>query len=154
LREVEKAALILEQEYQIKSDVWSVTSFSELRREGLSVDRWNALHPEESPRTTYVSKVLEGTQEQPCIVSTDYMKIVPDQIRQWIPGDFHVLGTDGFGRSDDRKSLRRYFEVDADHVVVAALYALQQQGKVKASVVQAAIETYNIDPERVEPDKG
>ena len=82
------------------------------------------------------------------------MKIVPDQIRQWIPGDYHVLGTDGFGRSDDRKSLRRYFEVDAEHVVVAALYALQQQGKVEASVVQAAIEKYNIDQDRVEPDKG
>jgi len=154
LREVEKAAVILEQDYQIKSDVWSVTSFSELRREGLSVERWNALHPEEKPRSTYVSDALAGTEEQPCIVSTDYMKIVPDQIRQWIPGDFHVLGTDGFGRSDDRKSLRRYFEVDSDHIVVTALYALQQQGKVKASVVQAAIEKYHIDPERVEPDKG
>ena len=154
LREVERAAVMLAKDYGIKSDVWSVTSFSELRREGLSVDRWNALHPTKEAKQSYVSQVLAGTEEQPCVVSTDYMKIVPDQIRQWVPGDFHVLGTDGFGRSDDRKSLRRYFEVDAEHVVIAALYALQQQGKIKASVVDEAIAKYDIDPDRIEPDKG
>jgi len=154
LREVEKAAKILADDYQIESDIWSVTSFSELRREGLSVERWNALHAEDTPRRSYVSEQLANHADMPFVVATDYMKIVPDQIRQWIPGDYHVLGTDGFGRSDDRKSLRRYFEVDAEHIVVASLYALQKQGKVKGSVVTAAIQKFNIDPERIEPDKG
>ncbi|MBT8142689.1 MAG: pyruvate dehydrogenase (acetyl-transferring), homodimeric type, partial [Gammaproteobacteria bacterium] len=154
LREVEKAAEILAADYNINSDIWSVTSFSELRRDGLSVERWNALHPDETPKQSFVSQSLQGLEDQTFVVSTDYMKVVPDQIRQWIPGDYHVLGTDGFGRSDDRRSLRRYFEVDAEHVVVTTLYALQQQGKVKAEVVKQAIKKYGIDPERVEPDKG
>jgi pyruvate dehydrogenase E1 component len=150
LREVEKAAEILATEYGVSSDTWSATSFTELRKDGLAVDRWNRLHPTKKPKTSYVAKCLTG-REGPVIASTDYMKAYPDLIRPWIDRPFHVLGTDGFGRSDTREALRRFFEIDRAHVVVAALKALADEGKVEAKVVEGAIQKFGINPDAPEP---
>jgi len=150
LREVLAAAEILERDYQVPADVWSVTSFSELRRDGLDAERWNMLHPEEKPRRPFVQRML-GNQAGPFIAATDYMRIVPDQIRPWITGRYAVLGTDGFGRSDSRAALRDHFEVDRRHIVVAALKALADDRLLDAAVVNKAIGSFNIDPERPNP---
>jgi len=150
LREVEAAAAILESEFKISADVYSVTSFSELRREALDVERWNLLHPNEKPREAYVAQTLSKATG-PFIASTDYMKVVADQIRQWVPGRYAVLGTDGFGRSDGRAALRRHFEVDRHYVVIAALKALADEGKLDKSMVQSYISKHNIDPEKPSP---
>ncbi len=150
LREVLAAAEMLEQDYGIPADVWSITSFSELRREGIDCDRWNMRHPTESPRDAYVTRSLVARQG-PFIATTDYMRIVADQIRPWIPGHYVVLGTDGYGRSDSRRALRGFFEVDCKHVVLAALKALNDQGDIEATVVAEAIENLGIDPEKPNP---
>jgi len=150
LREHLAAAEILERDHAIAADVWSMTSYNELRRDGLDTDRWNRLHPEATPRTCHVERSLTGV-EGPFIAATDYIKLLPDSIRQWIPGRYDVLGTDGFGRSDARAQLRKHFEVDAASIVVAALHALAQEGKVEATVVTRAIESLGIDPEKVPP---
>jgi pyruvate dehydrogenase E1 component len=144
LREVIAGAELLESDFGIASDVWSVTSFTELRREGLDVERWNRLHPLEDARVSYIEEVLSG-REGPYVAATDYMRAFADQIRPFVPGRYAVLGTDGFGRSDYRAKLRQFFEVDRHHVVVTALKALADEGKVEASVVQSAIERYGID---------
>jgi pyruvate dehydrogenase E1 component len=144
LREVIAGAELLESDFGIASDVWSVTSFTELRREGLDVERWNRLHPLEEARVSYVEDVLSG-RDGPYVAATDYMRAFADQIRPFVPGRYAVLGTDGFGRSDYRAKLRQFFEVDRHHVVVTALKALADEGKVEASVVQSAIERYGID---------
>src|SRR5690606_6285211 len=123
------AADILEKNYGVSADIWSVTSFNQLRREALSVARWNMLHPAEPAKLSYVETCLKD-REGPVIASTDYMKIVADQIREFVPGRYCVLGTDGFGRSDTREKLRHFFEVDRHYVVVAALKALADDGKV------------------------
>jgi pyruvate dehydrogenase E1 component len=123
LREVIKAAEVLERDYGVAADVFSATSFSELRREALDAERWNVLHPDQAPRVPYVRQLL-GEQQGPFVAATDYMRLVPDQIRQWVPGPYHVLGTDGYGRSDSRAALRHFFEVDHRYVVVTALKAL------------------------------
>ncbi len=150
LREVEAAAVLLQQDFQIPADVWSVTSYSELRRDALEVDRWNRLHPEQEPRRAFVSRCLEG-REGPFVAASDYMKLVPDQVRPWVPGHYEVLGTDGYGRSDTRKALRSFFEVDRHHIVLATLDALADEGKVKRSVVKDAITRYGINPEKPYP---
>ncbi|MXS84499.1 pyruvate dehydrogenase (acetyl-transferring), homodimeric type [Nitrosomonas sp. HPC101] len=150
LREVIAAAEILEKDYKVSADIWSVTSFNQLRREALSVSRWNLLHPDEPARQSYVETCLKD-REGPVVASTDYMKIVADQIREFIPNRYCVLGTDGFGRSDTREKLRYFFEVDHHYVVVAALKALADEGKIPASVVAKAIRTFAIDPEKPEP---
>ncbi|MEI6458672.1 MAG: pyruvate dehydrogenase (acetyl-transferring), homodimeric type [Pseudomonadota bacterium] len=150
LREVRAAAQILEQEYGVSADVCSVTSYSELRREALAVDRLNRLHPLDQPQVPYVTHALAGRQG-PFIAASDYMKIVPDQIREWVPGRFVVLGTDGYGRSDARAALRSHFEVDRHHVVVATLKALADEGKIDAKVVATAIEQCGIDPSKPNP---
>ncbi len=150
LREVIAAAEILERDFSIPADVWSVTSFSELRREGLSTDRWNRLHPEETQRKTYVSECL-GDREGPFIAASDYMTLVPDQIRPWVRGPYVVLGTDGYGRSDTRAALREYFEVNRNHIVVTALKALADEGKIDAATVNEAIDRLGVDPERPDP---
>ncbi|MGD9341304.1 MAG: pyruvate dehydrogenase (acetyl-transferring), homodimeric type, partial [Chromatiales bacterium] len=150
LREVIAAAEILERDFSIPADVWSVTSFSELRREGLSTDRWNRLHPEETQRKTYVSECL-GNREGPFIAATDYMTLVPDQIRPWVRGNYVVLGTDGYGRSDTRAALREYFEVNRNHIVVTALKALSDEGKIDAATVNEAIDRLGVDPKRPDP---
>ncbi len=150
LREVIAAAELLEEEFGVPSDVWSVTSFSELRREALEIDRWNTLHPKETPRQSYVSTCLAG-KDGPFIAATDYIKTVPDQIRQWVPGRFSVLGTDGFGRSDSRAALRQFFEVDRYSIVVTALKALADEGALDVDTVTQAIAKFDIDPSKPDP---
>jgi pyruvate dehydrogenase E1 component len=150
LLEVLAAAELLEAEHGVDADVWSVTSFSELRREGMAVDRWNMLHPGEERRTTYVERQL-AERRGPVVASTDFVRAFPEMIRPWVPRRYRVLGTDGFGRSDTREALRRFFEVDRYHVVVAALSALAEEGTVDAKSVREAIEAYDIDPERPDP---
>jgi pyruvate dehydrogenase E1 component len=150
LREVIAAAAILEQKFGLPADVWSVTSFSELRRDALAAERWNERHPGEKPRTSFVTEQLEG-KKGPFVAATDYMKIVPDQIRQWVPGRYTVLGTDGYGRSDGREALRAHFEVDSKSIAVAALKALADDGGVDTKTVAAAIAEFGIDPDKPDP---
>jgi len=147
LREVLAAAELLEQDWNVAADVWSVTSFTELRREGMEVDRWNRLHPDAKPRQTHVERCLDASQG-PVIAATDYMRTVGDLIRNWVPRRYTVLGTDGFGRSDTRAALRSFFEVDRHHVTVAALKALADEGTIDRQLVKQAIEKYGIDPDR------
>jgi pyruvate dehydrogenase E1 component len=147
LNEVIAAADLLESDWGVLSDLWSVTSFSQLRRDGIEAERFNMLHPEQPPRASYVEQQLSG-RRGPVIASTDYIRAVPDQIRQWVDRaglSFRVLGTDGYGRSDYRKALRRFFEVDRYYVTVAALSELAAAGKLKPSVVADAIAKYEID---------
>jgi pyruvate dehydrogenase E1 component len=150
LREVLAAAEMLEEAYDIAADVWSVTSFSELRREALDVERWNDRHPEAEPRVSFVASCLADVQG-PVVAATDYMKTVADQIRQWVPGKYGVLGTDGFGRSDSREALRAHFEVDRKSIVVAALKALADDGAIELHTVAEAIAKLGIDPEKPNP---
>ena len=148
LREVEAAAELLGQDFEIPAEVWSVTSYTELRRDGLARDREERLHGEADE--PWVARSLGGSSA-PVVAATDYMKALPDGVRAWVPGRFEVLGTDGFGRSDFRKHLRRFFEVDRHHVVVAALDALAVEGEIERSVVDDAISTYGIDPNAPDP---
>lgn len=141
---------MLKEEYGITSNVWSMTSANELYREAKDVARTNMLHPTAEKKESYIEKCFKNEQG-PVIASTDYIKLYTDQLREFIPHTFVNLGTDGFGRSDTRAALRSFFEVDRYHVVVASLYALYLDGKVEASEVKAAIEKYNIDPERMAP---
>jgi len=143
LNEVLAAAELLESDFGVAADVWSVTSFTELRRDGIGVERHNMLHPLEEPRRAYVTEQLKG--RGPVVASTDYIRTFADQIRQWVPGRYRVLGTDGFGRSDSRKALRRFFEVNRHYVAVAALKELADDGQVEPGRVQEAIERYEID---------
>jgi pyruvate dehydrogenase E1 component len=152
LREVLAGADLLEGDFGVASDVWSVTSFTELRREGLEVERWNRLHPTDEPRASWVERSLSG-KGGPFVAATDYMRTFADQIRPFVPGRYAVLGTDGFGRSDYRVKLRSFFEVDRHHVAVTALKALADEGVIEPSVVKGAIERYGIDPEIAPPWK-
>ncbi|OMH30326.1 pyruvate dehydrogenase (acetyl-transferring), homodimeric type [Motiliproteus sp. MSK22-1] len=150
LREVRAAADILRTDYGVESDVWSATSFNELRREALDVSRWNMLHPEEPSRKSYVEECLED-RNGPVIASTDYIKSYADQIREFVPGTYRVLGTDGFGRSDTRSKLREFFEVNRYYVVIAALKALADDGTIKPAEVTKALKKFNINPEKPNP---
>jgi pyruvate dehydrogenase E1 component len=150
LREVLAAAEILEKNYGVPADVYSVTSFSELRRNALAIERRNLLHPNEPRQQTYIQQAL-ADREGPFIAATDYMKTVPDQIRQWIPGRYAVLGTDGYGRSDSRAELRRFFEVDRHYVAITALKALADEGKIDKQTVTDAMQSFGIDPEKPNP---
>jgi pyruvate dehydrogenase E1 component len=150
LREVIAGADLLKQDFGVAADVWSCPSFTELRHEGLAVERWNLLHPTEPRKQSYVETCLEG-HAGPVVASTDYIKTFADQIRPFIPRRYRVLGTDGFGRSDYRKKLRRFFEVDRHYVAVAALKALAEDGEVPAERVDEAIKKYGIDPEKPNP---
>jgi pyruvate dehydrogenase E1 component len=150
LRECIAAAKMLEDDFGVPADVYSVTSFSELRREALDCERWNLLHPDQKPRVPYVRECL-GEREGPFIAATDYMKIVPDQIRQWVPGRYAVLGTDGYGRSDARAALRHHFEVDRRYIAIAALKALADEGKIDMKTVTAAIRKFGVDPDKPNP---
>jgi pyruvate dehydrogenase E1 component len=150
LREVIAAADLLDKDFGVAADIWSATSFNELHRDGAEVDRWNRLHPEEKPRECHVASKLAG-RNGPFIAATDYVKTFADQIRAWVPGRYVVLGTDGFGRSDTRAQLRKYFEVDRYHVAVAALKALADEGTIPASDVSKAIKLYGIDPAKPHP---
>ncbi len=150
LREVEAAAQMLEQDYQVAADVWSLTSVNELQREGKSVQRWNMLHPDEEPRRPYVTQLLQDA-EGPVVAATDYVKLYADQIREFVPARYTVLGTDGFGRSDTRRKLRQFFEVSREYVVLAALQSLADEGSIERSVVAEAITALQIDSERPDP---
>jgi pyruvate dehydrogenase E1 component len=145
-----EAQRLLADEHDIGADVWSATSYQQLRNDALTVERWNRLHPMEIPRRPYVADAL-GHLEGPVVAVTDFVKAVPDQVARWVPQPFVPLGTDGFGLSDARTPLRRHFEVDAAHVAVAALEGLAQRGDVKADVVADAIDRYGIDPDAVDP---
>jgi pyruvate dehydrogenase E1 component len=145
LREVLAAADLLRDEWDAGADVWSVTSYPELRRDGMEAERWSRLHPTEPARQPYVGRMLEG-RAGPVVAASDYIRQLPDMIRPWVDRPYTVLGTDGYGRSDYRKTLRRFFEVDRHHVVVAALEAL---GRPEDAA--AAIARYEIDPEREAP---
>jgi pyruvate dehydrogenase E1 component len=150
LREVLAAAELLARDFKIGSDVWSVTSFNELRREGIDVERWNMLHPDQPQRTSYVEEQLAGTRG-PVVAATDYIRTYADQIRSYVPRRYLVLGTDGFGRSDMRSQLRKFFEVNRYYIVVAALKALADEGEIPTSTVAEAIRTYRIDPAKPNP---
>ena len=153
LREVIAAAELLEQDFGVKADIWSATSFNELRREGIDVERWNMLHPAEPPRESHVQKCLKD-RAGPVVAATDYMRNFADQIRPYVRGRYVVLGTDGFGRSDTRKNLRRFFEVDRHYVAVAALKALADEGTITIEKVAEAIDRYGIDTDKPNPTTG
>jgi pyruvate dehydrogenase E1 component len=150
LREAIAAAELLEKDFGVAADIWSVTSFTELRREGIDCERWNMLHPEAKPRINYVEQCLSG-RDGPVIAATDYMRTFADQIRGFLPKHYKVLGTDGFGRSDTRKKLRRFFEVDRYYITVAALKSLADEGTIKTGEVSKAIKLYNINPDKPNP---
>ena len=150
LREVEAGADLLAKDFGVSSEIWSVTSFTELRRDGLETERWNMLHPEEPARVSYVEQALRKGVG-PVIAATDYIKAIPDGIRPYVPARYKALGTDGFGRSDYRRKLRAFFEVDRYHVAVAALKALADDQLLPARRVSEAIARYQIDPERASP---
>ncbi len=149
-REVIKAAELLKEDWGVEADVWSATSFNELAREAHDCDRWNRLNPKAPQRIPYVSQCFEGS-EGPFIAATDYIRNYADQIRKWLPGSYTVLGTDGFGRSDVRANLRRFFEVDSYNVVVAALTSLAEEGKIPAKKVEEAIAKYGLDADKPNP---
>ncbi len=150
LREVREAAKVLRDEYKVAVDVWSVTSFNELRKDGLSTTRYNMMHPTKKPKESYVHKCLSATSG-PVIASTDYMKVQADQIREFVPDTYRVLGTDGFGRSDTRENLRHFFEVDHRFVVIAALTELKERGLVTADTIAKAMKSMGIDQDKVDP---
>jgi pyruvate dehydrogenase E1 component len=150
LREVISAAELLMNDFGVVADVWSVTSFGELRRDALEVERWNQLHPEETPRKSWIENCF-GDRPGPYIAATDYMKIVSDQVNAWVPGTYYSLGTDGYGRSDARQPLREHFEVDRRYIAVTALNALAVDGMLDRKTVAMAIEKYGIDPDRPDP---
>ena len=150
LREVEAAAVMLEQDYGVAADIWSLTSINELQREGKAAVRWNLLHPGEEPRAAWLTAQLEG-HDGPVVVATDYMKAHAEQLRQFIPRPFMVLGTDGYGRSDTRQRLRRFFEVSREYVVLAALRALADEGAVKPAVVVDAMQALGISADKIDP---
>jgi pyruvate dehydrogenase E1 component len=149
LNQVIEAQKLLEK-YDVAADVWSVTSYQELYRDGHAVDRWNMLHPSETPRVPYVTSLLQDT-EGPIVAASDYLKILPDSIDRWMPRKVRSLGTDGFGRSEDRADLRSFFEVDARFVALATLAELAQGGQLDTKVVAQAIKDFGIDPEKPNP---
>ncbi|RZU39661.1 pyruvate dehydrogenase (acetyl-transferring), homodimeric type [Edaphobacter modestus] len=152
LNEVLKAQEILATKYNVQTDVWSVTSYTELRRDALTVERWNRLHPAETLKKSYLETALEGTKG-PIIAASDYMKTVPDQLSPWLPTRLVTLGTDGFGRSDNREYLRRHFEVNAESIVGATLSKLARDGKIKPKVAQKALIELGLDTEAIDPAK-
>lgn len=150
LQQVRAAADILAEEYGVNSTVYSVTSFNELARDGLECDRWNMLHPDLEPKQPYITDLM-AEEKGPAIAATDYVKLYADQVRAWVPTDYKILGTDGFGRSDSRANLRHHFEVDHKHVVVAALAELAKRGEIDRKVAADAIAKYEIDVDHINP---
>jgi pyruvate dehydrogenase E1 component len=145
-----KAQILLAERFGVSADVWSVPSYQLLRKDALACDRWNRLHPESAPRQSYVQSVLSGVSG-PFIAATDYMKAVPDLIQPWMPQRYVTLGTDGFGRSDTREALRGFFEVNAENIAIAALYALHLDGWIPAQQVSLAIKDLGVDPDKIDP---
>ena len=150
LREALRAQEILAERYKVSADVWSAPSYKRLRRDALDAERWNFLHPGEDPKKPWVEDLFEN-EPGPVIASSDYMKIVPDQISRWLPGRFFSLGTDGFGRSDTREALRRFFEVDAECITLATLVQLARRGEIDGEIAKKAIGELKIDPEKANP---
>jgi pyruvate dehydrogenase E1 component len=150
LREVEAAAALLRDDFGVRAEVWSAPSFTELRRDGVAAHRWNMLHPQETRRQSYIERCLES-HRGPVVAATDYVRLYADQVREFVPRRFVALGTDGFGRSDVRNELRRFFEVNRHYVAVAALQALADEGDVPRARVKEAIDRYGIDPEKPNP---
>jgi len=150
LREVRAAAVVLREDFGVESNVWSLTSINELTRDGQRAQRWNMMHPESEPRVPYITQQLNG-ENSPVIAATDYLKTYADQLRAFIPNRFSVLGTEGYGRSDTRANLRRFFEVDCNYVVIAALKALSDEGQLEAKVVSKAMKQLGVDPEKLDP---
>ena len=150
LLEALRAQRILAEKHEVAADVWSVTSYQQLRNEALACERWNRLHPGQPARVPYVTRALEGVPG-PVVAATDFMKAVPDMVARWLHRTFVSLGTDGFGRSYTREALRRHFEVDAEHIVVATLSALAAEGRIEQGVVARAIGEFGIDPEAIQP---
>ena len=150
LNEALRARAILSERYQVQADVWSVTSYSELRREALAVERWNRLHPAEAPRRPYLLEAL-GEAGGPIVAATDYMKIVADQVAPWLPGRLTALGADGFGRSDNRQQLRRHFEVSAEAIAAAALSALARAGAFDPERARRAMDELGMRPDSGDP---
>jgi pyruvate dehydrogenase E1 component len=142
---------LLAEHFGVNADVWSATSYRELRRDALEAERWNMLHPEQTPRRSYLQQLLAGEPNSVFLAASDYMRQVPEMISHWVPGGLFVLGTDGLGRSDTRPALRRHFEVDAECITVAALWQLAQRGAVKPTVVKQAIQKFGINPEKISP---
>ena len=146
--------------YRIASNVWSVTSYTQLRRDAHTCEHWNMLHPAEKPRRTYVEEALAG-ESGVFVAASDYVRALPEQISRWVPGDFYALGTDGMGRSETRETLRRHFEVDAESIALAALYRLHcaqsdkaqsdKRGQFDANFVAQAIKDLGVNPEKVDP---
>jgi len=141
---------LLAERFNVAADVWSVTSYKELRRDALACERWNRLHPAAPARQSYVEKLLAG-EKGIFIAVSDYIKSNQETIQRWVPGGLTALGTDGFGRSEDRPSLRRFFEVDAECIAIAALDQLARRGAVKTTLVEQAIKDLGVDPEKVNP---
>jgi pyruvate dehydrogenase E1 component len=150
LREIIAAAEILSKEYNIDSDVWSVTSFNELRKDGMNIERKNLLNPTEKAEKSYIEKCL-GKREGMIIAASDYIRTYVDQIRPYISKSFYSFGTDGYGRSDGRKKLRRFFEVDKEHIVTYALSALAKEQLIPSKHAEKAIKKYNIDKDKPIP---
>jgi pyruvate dehydrogenase E1 component len=150
LREVMAAADLLKNDWGVTADIWSVTSFNELRRDGMAASRWNLLHPKKDAKKSYVESSLEG-HAGPVVASTDYMRAFADQVREYVGRTYIVLGTDGFGRSDYRVNLRQFFEVNRHYVTVAALKALADEGEIKADKAEEAIKKYGLNTEKPEP---
>jgi len=148
--EVLKAQQILEEKYGVGADVWSVTSYKELYRDANDCERWNMLHPGESAKVPYVTQTLKDAQG-PFIAASDYMKVLPESLGKWVPGQLVSLGTDGFGRSENREALRDFFEVDAKHIVLATLGALAREKKIGTDVVKRAVQELGINPEKANP---
>src|SRR5262249_38105803 len=145
-----RAQEILESQYNVGADVWSATSYVQLYRDGNAVERWNTLHPNETPRVPYVTECLKDAPGV-LVAASDYVKALPHAIDRWLPRPLESVGTDGLGRSERRKSLREFFEVDHRFVVVATLSALAREGRIETSVVQQAIAAFGIDPEKPNP---
>ena len=141
---------MLAKDHDISADVWSVTSYNELRRDGMNTDRWNMLNPTKTKRISYITQALKN-ESGVFVAASDYMKILPDSISRWIPGTYIVLGTDGFGRSETRESLRNHFEVDARYIVLATLTALMNEGKLDHTVVSKSIKKMGINPSKSVP---
>jgi pyruvate dehydrogenase E1 component len=150
VREALRAQEILAEQFDVSADVWSATSYKLLRGEALRTQRWNMLHPTAPQKHSYLETTLQN-EEGAFVAVSDYMKMVPDQIAPWIPGGLTTLGTDGFGRSDTRPRLRRFFEVDAELIVIATLFALYQKGSLAGETVEAAIKRLGVDPEKQFP---
>jgi len=147
-----RAQTILAERFQVQADVWSVTSYNELRRDALDVERWNRLHPDQPPRRPYIAQAIDGAAG-PIVAATDYMKIVADQIAPWLAGRLTALGVDGFGRSDNRQNLRRHFEVNAESIAASALAALARTGQLDAALAQQALSKLGINPDARDPSR-